>query len=156
MEIANRKNHSHAIPCPRSYGLKIHNTYSKRMHDARDKYRDPFTNRTLAKGQFDWFILKGDLLLAEESREIERPLMWNFQKNDRKVCKVCLFEYLDDDLPDRFETAQEGSFRNSSSPAVQNTDLWVSQKSIRLQHSSQTCRIKSSRNSKNARIKQQG
>lgn len=117
MEIAKRKNHSQMIPCPRSYGLKINNTFSKRMHDARDIYRDPFTNKTMARSQFDWFILKDDLLLAEESREIEKPLIWNFQENARKVCTVCLFEYLDDHVPDRYQTAQEGLFCNFPSRA---------------------------------------
>lgn len=110
MERANRKNDNQMIPCFRSYGLKVDETFSKRMHDNRDIYRDPFTNKSMARSQFDWFLLKGDLLLAEESREIEKPLCWNFQENDRRVCNVCLFEYLDEDIPDRYVTAQEGLF----------------------------------------------
>ena len=108
MEIANHKNHTPMIPCPRSYGFVMHHTYSKRMHDARDIYTNPFTNQIMARSQFVWFVLRGDLLLAKESREIEKTLTWNFQENAQKVCSIRLFEYLDDDLPDRYETAQEG------------------------------------------------
>lgn len=108
MEIANRKNHSQMIPCPRSYGLMMNDKFSKRMHEAKDTYRDPFTNRTMARSRFDWIVLKGDLLQARESREIERPVEWNFPHNAEKVFTVCLYEYLDDDLPDRYQNAQEG------------------------------------------------
>ena len=108
MEIANHKNHTPMIPCPRSYGFVMDHTYSKRMHDTRDIYTNPFTNQIMARSQFVWFVLRGDLLLAKESREIEKTLTWNFQENAQKVCSLRLFEYLDDDFPDRYETAQEG------------------------------------------------
>lgn len=117
MEIANHKNSTQMIPSPRSYGYVANQTYSKRMHDARDIYTNPFTNQVMARSQFDWFVLKGDLLLADENHEIEKTLTWDFQENDRKVCSVRLFEYLDDNLPDRYEIAQEGSSYNFLSRA---------------------------------------
>jgi hypothetical protein len=108
MESLNRKNQTQCIPCPRNYGFVMNHTYSKRMHDARDIYTNPFTNQVMARSQFDWFVLKGDLLLTSETREIEKNITWNFNENARKICSLRIFEYLDDDLPDRFETSQEG------------------------------------------------
>lgn len=110
MEIANRKNHTKMMPCPRSYGLIVNDIFSKRMHEAKDTYKDPFTNKTMAKDRFDWIVMKGDLLQAEECREIERSLEFNFSANQEKKFSVYLYEYLDDDLPDRYQNAQEGLF----------------------------------------------
>jgi hypothetical protein len=110
MEIANHKNCTQMIPSPRSYGFVANQTFSKRMHDTRDIFTNQFTNKIMARRQFEWFVLKGDLLLENENRETEKTLTWDFQENDQKICNVCLFEYLDDNLPDRYETAQEGSF----------------------------------------------
>ena len=111
MEIANRKDHSQMIPCPRSYGLIVNDMFSKRMHEARDTYKDPFTNKTMARDRFDWIVLKGDLLQATESRKIERLLKYNFFPNEEtQNFTVYLYEYLDDDLPDRYQNAQEGLF----------------------------------------------
>ena len=64
----------------------------------------------MAKDRFDWIVMKGDLLKAEELREIERSLEFNFSADQEKKFTVYLYEYLDDDLPDRYQNAQEGLF----------------------------------------------
>jgi hypothetical protein len=151
MEIPNRKNHIAMIPCPRSYGIAVGHTYSKRMHDARDVYTDPFTNRTMTN-QIDWLVMKGDLLLAKESREIEKNLSWNFDEKARRVCCIPLVEYLDDDLPERYTTAQEGSFSSSQSCTMEILS-YMSQISIPWARSLPTCRISRLKNSKSVRIR---
>lgn len=116
MDIANRKNHSQMIPCPRSYGFVVDKNFLKGMYSTQDIYRDPVTKKLKVRSQFDWFMLKNDLLLAEECREIKREIEWNFSDNEPRVCTVLLFEYLEDDVPDRYQTAQEGFTLQTSLP----------------------------------------
>lgn len=108
VEFADRQNQGIMRLCPRSYGIMVNDCYSQGTHDGRDIYTDPFTNQTLAKEQMAWLIRKGDLLLDNETRVVEHKVQWNFQQGTTQVWTVCLYEYLDDDTPHRYQTAQTG------------------------------------------------
>lgn len=98
--------------CPRSYGIILHHTYSGVLHDSRDRQRDAITNRDMANGQLTWLLRKGDLLLSDEPRESEKEFAFNFREMDERKVILPIYEYLDDDIPDRYETAQQGSWRS--------------------------------------------
>lgn len=95
-------------PCPRNYGLSLDQSYSQGTHDGRDVYTDPLTNQSLAGHQMTWLIRKGDLLIDNETRIIERKVCWRFRQGDNQGWTLKLYEYLDDDAPDRYQTSQTG------------------------------------------------
>ncbi|ORY13860.1 hypothetical protein BCR34DRAFT_253204 [Clohesyomyces aquaticus] len=108
MESTNRTDQTRMIPCPRNYGLVMNHSYSQRTHGAQEVVRNEFTNQAMVRSQFDWFLMKGDLLLPNDSRTIEKNVVCYFHENAPKVCTLRLYEYLDDDLPEQYENAQEG------------------------------------------------
>lgn len=86
----------------------VNNTYSESKHDRRDMFADSLTGIPMAKGQVTWLIRKGDLVLSDAPREAEVELNFNFRETDARVLQLPIYEYADDDLPDRFETSEEG------------------------------------------------
>jgi hypothetical protein len=66
------------------------------------------TNGAMANGQLTWLIRKGDLLLSGMREETQREFDFNFRETDDRVLRLPIYEYPDDDIPDRFESAKEG------------------------------------------------
>lgn len=108
IEKSDHKNLTIMKTCPRSYGLILNHVYSGSRHDHRDYYTDSLTNRVMAKGQLTWLILRGDLLLSDARKEVEKEVAFSFRETDNRTYKLPIYEYPDDDIPDRFETSQEG------------------------------------------------
>lgn len=108
IEKANHKNVTMMTECPKSYGIVLNMGYSGYKYDSRDKYTDPVTNHVMARKQMSWLIQKGDLLLSDTKRETEKEFWFRFQQSDALKFKLPIYEYADDDQPDRFETGQEG------------------------------------------------
>jgi len=83
--------------------------------ETRDHYTDLVTNKIVANGQLTWLIKRGDLLLSDSQKETEEAFTLNFHEtNDNQfndVFELPIYEYPDDDIPDRYETAQEGMTR---------------------------------------------
>jgi hypothetical protein len=94
--------------CPKSYGIALDEGYSEYKYDRGDRYIDSVTNNIMACKQMTWLIRRGDLLFSDAKRETEKEFMFTFQKTEDLKFKLPIYEYLYDDLPDRFETAQEG------------------------------------------------
>jgi hypothetical protein len=94
--------------CPRSYGAMLHAGFSRPRHNVKDHLEDDLTSKPKAKGQLTWLIEKGDLLLSTEPKVSEREFGFNFQDQGTRNFSLPIYEYLDDDLPDRFEIAEEG------------------------------------------------
>jgi hypothetical protein len=94
--------------CPRSYGVMLNRAYSGFRHNRKDRYTDPATNRVMAHGQMTWLIMKGDLVLSDKPKESEQEFSFKFKQDDNRVFNFSVYEYSDDDLPDRFEIAQQG------------------------------------------------
>ena len=107
IEKANHNNMTFMTTCPTSYGIVLNEGSLRSKYDPRDRYTDSVTNNVMAHKQLTWLIRRGDLLLSAK-RETKKEFMFPFQKlNDLKF-KLPIYEYPDDDLPDRFENAQEG------------------------------------------------
>lgn len=104
------QNPSIMVPCPRSYGIKVNSPFSKKLHDGKGIYTDPLTGQVMASQRLNWLVHKGDLLMANETREIETELVGVFRANDSRCFPVSVLEYLDDDVPNRYQTAHEGTF----------------------------------------------
>ncbi|KAF2823206.1 actin-like ATPase domain-containing protein [Ophiobolus disseminans] len=107
MEITNRKHTKVMLPCPRNYGVQLNASFAKGVHDPRDQVTNPVTNHVMASKQLTWLIRKGDLLMAEEVRIIERSLVASFLETGDRVVRLPIYEYLGDDAPERYKTAHE-------------------------------------------------
>jgi hypothetical protein len=108
IEKLDNKNLTIMKGCPRSYGIKLSQTYSGTRHNSSDCYTDSFTNRTMANAQMIWLIRKGDLLLSNQPKVAEQMVTFRFWERDSRKFRLCIYEYSDDDLPARFLTAREG------------------------------------------------
>jgi hypothetical protein len=65
-------------------------------------------------------IRRGDLLLSNAKREEQKDFMFRFQEKDERKLKVPIYEYPDDDddIPERFETGQNGESSTHQKYAV--------------------------------------
>lgn len=107
IEKANHNNVIFMATCPTSYCIVLNEGSSRSKYDPRDRYTDSVTNNVMAHKQLTWLIRRGDLLLSAK-KETEKEFMFPFQKPNDLKFKLPIYEYPDDDLPDRFENAQEG------------------------------------------------
>jgi hypothetical protein len=94
--------------CPRSYGVMLNRVYTGVRFKKEDAYTDEATGRVMAHGQMTWLIKKGDLLLSDEPKESEQEFSFKFNETDVRVFNFPIYEYSEDDIPDRFDNAQEG------------------------------------------------
>ncbi|KAI9868488.1 MAG: hypothetical protein M1813_005932 [Trichoglossum hirsutum] len=106
IEKASHNNVTFTTTCPTNYGIVLDEIYVEHKYDGRERYTDPLTNNIMAHKQLTWLIRKGDLLLSDAKSETEKDFIFPFQKIDDLKFKLPIYEYPDDDLPDRFETAQ--------------------------------------------------
>jgi hypothetical protein len=109
MEKSSRLDQMTVQMCARSFGISITSAFTRRLHDNRDVYIHAVTGKVEAKGQIVWLVKKGDLLLPKEPRTMEHFLQWNFAEGKERRVSLPVFQYPDDDLPDRYETAHEGT-----------------------------------------------
>jgi len=93
--------------CPRSYGVMLNRAFAGFKHNRQDRYTDPATNRVMAQGQMTWLIKKDDLILSNAPKEAEQEFSFKFKEADNRVFNFSIYEYSDDDIPDRFEVAQD-------------------------------------------------
>ncbi|KAH7078751.1 hypothetical protein BKA63DRAFT_591475 [Paraphoma chrysanthemicola] len=108
MELAKRESVQEMIPCPRNYGVKTSASFSRRLHDTRDIYTDPMTNDVMVSEQLAWLIRKGDLMQVDDDcRIVEHELVGSFNQHGTRSFSVPIYEYLDDDVPDRFRLAKD-------------------------------------------------
>jgi hypothetical protein len=107
--LDNRHDAQVMVPCPRNYGIQSSPPYSKRKHDRRDTFTHELTGHGLAGQQWVWLIQKGDLLAANEVREIEHTLIGTFKAGESQVFELPIYEYLDDHPSKRYEIAQQGT-----------------------------------------------
>jgi hypothetical protein len=108
IEKLDNKNLTTMKGCPRSYGIKLSQSYTGIRHNSSDCYTDSFTNRTMASAQMIWLVKKGDLLLSNQLKVAEEMVTFKFWEKDSRRFGLCVYEYSDYDLPDRFVTAREG------------------------------------------------
>jgi hypothetical protein len=94
--------------CPQSYGILCNNTHPASKHTSKDCYANSSTDMPMSNGQLIWIIRKGDLLFSNKRKVVEEMFQFAFIETDSRKFKLCVYEYPDIDLPDRFETAKEG------------------------------------------------
>jgi hypothetical protein len=84
--------------------------YSVYKYDRRDRYTDLMTNNDMAQQQLTWLIRRGDLILSDARTETEKEFKFHFLETDDRKFSLPIYEYPhdDDDVPDRFETGQNG------------------------------------------------
>jgi hypothetical protein len=93
---------------PRSFGIVIDEVYSAAKYSCEDQEVNAITNNVMAPKQITWLVKKGDLILSNEGRTSEKFFVFHFQESGERRFEVPLYEYEDDDLPDRFQNAQAG------------------------------------------------
>jgi hypothetical protein len=111
IEKANHKNAKLMTTCPKNYGIVLNEKYSEYKYDNRDRYTDPVTNRVMAHKQLAWLIRSGDLILSDRKIQAEKEFTFSFYKTDQLKVRMPIYEYPDDDPPDRFETGQGGAWK---------------------------------------------
>jgi hypothetical protein len=128
IEKASYKNVSVMSMCPRSYGIVLNEAYSARKFDSRDQVVDPLTNKLMAQGQITWLIRRGDLLLSDATKETIKQFTYTFPENAERTFNFPIYEYPDDDddVPDRYETGQNGKLTKSpNKPSMNKADTEV-------------------------------
>jgi len=93
---------------PRSLGIVLNEAYSATKYDPKDHDIDAVTNNSIAPNQLTWLLKKGDLILSNEGRTSEKLFTFPFQENDKPLFDLPVYEYEEDDLPDRFQNSREG------------------------------------------------
>lgn len=121
IEKEHHKNVVSTSTCASNYAVVLNDSYSSHKNDPRDRIIDPLTGAPMAQKQFTWLVRRGDLILSDEKKEIEREIVFRFQENDERKFQVPVYEYPDDDdeMPDRFETGENELIK----VAVLNCDL---------------------------------
>jgi hypothetical protein len=100
---------------PRSLGVALNEAYTPTRFNEKDKATHAVTNNTIAHKQITWLVKKGDLILSNEGRITEKFFTFPFQETGPRKFELPIYEYEDDDLPDRYENAREGEQNQSSS-----------------------------------------
>jgi len=95
---------------PRSYGIVLNEAFVGSKFRSEDRYADPVTGEPQAHGQINWLVKKGDLILSDEGKTSEKEFRITFTTSkDAKGRKLSIYEYEDDDLPDRYQNAHLGN-----------------------------------------------
>ena len=97
-----------ASACRHSYGIKLNTLFSDVYNNERDIFIDS-RGIPLAKAQLVWMLNKGDLCLFNEDREVEEDVLLEFSATSDKRRQLPIYRYSDDDRPDRYQNAQEGT-----------------------------------------------
>jgi hypothetical protein len=98
--------------CSRSYGVALNEVYSPIKYDRKDQYLDPVTNCEMAQQQITWLVRRGDLILSDDKKVIEKEFLFHFKETDERKFSLPVYEYPDedDDVPERFATGENGKF----------------------------------------------
>lgn len=106
-----RHNHQNVVftrTCPRSYGIVL-NEANTAKYSRDDRGLDRITNTVVAQSQITWLIKKNDLILPDEGKQWEKEFSFPFQDLQERKFKLPIYEYEEDDLPERYENAREGT-----------------------------------------------
>jgi hypothetical protein len=112
MEKSDRQTQATVTACQKSYGISMSKQYTKRLFSDQDKQTDTITNQIYAKGQLTWLLRKGDMLQPNKPRSFIEEVCWYFVEGQDRYVSVPIYEYLDDDVPMRYENAHEGELRS--------------------------------------------
>jgi hypothetical protein len=93
---------------PRSFGIVLDEAYTPTKYSPKDQDTDVITNNVIAPKQITWLVKKGDLILSDEGKTSEKAFTFPFQEKSARKFGLPIYEYEDDDLPDRFQSAREG------------------------------------------------
>jgi hypothetical protein len=111
IEKSSRPNVVYMKTCPRSYGIVLNETFKGSKFRSEDLCADSITGEAQAQGQITWLVKKGDLVLSNEGKTSEKEFRVTFTSgrdmNERKK-QLSIYEYEDDDLPDRYRNAHQG------------------------------------------------
>ena len=112
MEKSDRQTQATVTACQKSYGISMSKNYTKRLFSDQDKQTNAITNQIYAKGQLTWFLRKGDMLQPNKPRSFIEEVCWQFVEGQDRYVSLPIYEYLDNDLPMRYENAHEGELRS--------------------------------------------
>ncbi len=96
--------------CPRSYGVAMTTAFSDITHSLKDLATELLTNTAVAKGQLEWLIKKGDLIMSNKSKEVNAgPFNINFTETASRKGTIPIYAYDGDNIPDRLSNSENGS-----------------------------------------------
>jgi hypothetical protein len=106
-----KSHHSNVVfmrTSPRSFGIVLDEAYTPTKYGAKDRDTDFMTANVIAPRQITWLVKKGDVILSDEGKTSEKAFTFPFQETGVRKFGLPIYEYEDDDLPDRFQNAREG------------------------------------------------
>lgn len=107
---------------PRNYGALISKLYSKVESDPRDLMEDTVLKIDLARGQLQWMIKMGDLILSSEPLEICIHFDRNLTEAGSKRGSVSIFSYDHEDIPPAsYSRHMNGTFNHFGDPSSMPT-----------------------------------
>lgn len=117
IEKTSRPNVVHLKTCPRSYGIVLNEMFKGSYFRSDDRSEDSITGEAQAQGQITWLVKKGDLVLSDEGKTSEKEFRVTFTSGrdiDERKRQLSIYEYEDDDLPDRYRNAHQGTRRHET------------------------------------------
>jgi len=112
MEKSDHQTRATVKACQKSYGYSISQPYTKRLFSDQDRETNAITNQIEAKGQMSWFLRKGTMLQLNKPRSFTEEIRWSFVEGEDRYVSLPIYEYVDDDLPMRYENAHEGELHS--------------------------------------------
>jgi hypothetical protein len=99
------------MACATYYAVVLDDPFQSHKNNPKDFVIDPLTNTPIAQKQLTYIVRRGDLILSDEKKEIEREVCFRFRENDERVFQFPIYEYADndEDMPDRFHTGENGT-----------------------------------------------
>jgi hypothetical protein len=97
--------------CVRSYGIRVAEEFSEiRHHEPQDQGRVRVNGTRMAEDQMLWFMHKGDVILSNETREVERIVAVQFSGDDHETRHGTMKIYASDEErpPPRYRPARHG------------------------------------------------
>ena len=97
--------------CPQNYGVCIWELFSETKHHAKTLSNIPHARVAVSAGQMKWLVKKGDVLLSNSPHVISQRFNIAVTEATRGSGSLPIYSYPKyDPLPDRFETAKDGSY----------------------------------------------
>jgi hypothetical protein len=73
-----------------------------------DMFKDPITGKWIVRGQMNWLISKGDLILPDEPRTVMQRFFYKFMENSVRKGELPVYSWSKDKAPERLMNIVNG------------------------------------------------
>jgi len=93
---------------PAFYGIVSNETYAESHYHEFGRFPDSSTSHSTAHRPIFWFIRKGDLLLSEDQRIVQKELRYYFNERMPRRILLPIYKYDYGDAPTDFSNSRDG------------------------------------------------